>query len=211
MNQNICPNCNTMNLAGKAFCANCGQPLSTHQPNYQNNPGFNPQTPNFPPQMANQPRPATKKSNMGLWLALLGGAAVLIIVVGGIGLVGLLYYIGTKQQTTTYNYNTNSSDLNQNSISPDKTVISVDTPMSEDEKYRLFYAASKVNDKVLLMKVSKKIGIIDESSQPTPFYKTFTEGMIKWAMKDVEFVKKVNTKQKAREYINSIMPGAAAS
>lgn len=158
---------------------------------------------------------APKKSRLGLWLAILGGVAVLIVLIGGAGLAGLLYYFSTSRTSTDYNYNS-SSNLNQSNTSFGNTNVSANNStltaeMTEDEKYRLFYAASKVGDSALTLKVSKRIGIMDESNKPTPFYKTFVAGMFKWAMRDGEFVKRIDSKEKALEYINSVMPGAATS
>jgi TonB family protein len=208
MNKNICPNCQTQNLSNQPFCVTCGQPLTGAQPGFQSNEP--PVMPGFPPHRA----PAAKKSRMGLWLALLAGGAVLVLLLGGVALAGLFFYLNSGKQET--DYNSSSNDLSQSNSSITNKNIPFDTPpvateLTEDDKYRLVYAASKVNDKNLTMKVSKKIGIIDERNRPTPFFKTFTAGMVKWATRDTEFIRKVDTREKAIEYINSQMPGAAVS
>jgi TonB family protein len=217
MNQSICPNCRTSNTPDKSFCVTCGHQLAAAQQGFQGNAAPNAfgGAPNMPGGFTPMQTPAPKKSRLGLWLAILGGAAVLIVLIGGVGLAGLLYYFSTSRSSTDYNYNSPSnlsqsnSSLSNTNVSPNNSTLTAE--MTEDEKYRLFYAASKVNESALTMKVSKRIGIIDESNKPTEYYKTFTAGMFKWAMRDADFVKRIDTKQKAIDYINSVMPGAATS
>jgi TonB family protein len=214
MNQNFCPKCRTLNTPDKTFCVTCGQPLTANQPGFHGSvpPNMYGGAPNAPGHAPNQ-TPAPQKSRLGLWLAILGGVAVLFVLVGAVALAALFYFIGTAKKEISYN--SSPSNLNQSNTSgnsnPSINNQSVETPMTEDEKYRLFYAASKVEDKALTLKVSKKIGIIDEGNKPTAFYKTFTAGIIKWAMRDADFVRKLDTKQKALDYINSVMPGASTS
>jgi hypothetical protein len=205
MNQIICPRCQTPNGFDKSFCTNCGQPIAIRQP------AFSQQIPNHPPP------PAAKKSRLGLWIAILGGTGLVILLIGGLGLVGLYFFIKSGNTQASYNYNAPVSEASQSTSSPPwaaadttkktETAAAAAAPaMTEDEKYRLFYASGKVNDQAIIMKVSKKIGIIDSGGLPTSYYKTFSEGMIKWAFRDTDFVKKVDTKEKARNYINSQMP-----
>lgn len=195
MNQIICPRCHAPNSPDKSFCTNCGQSIAAGQPS-------------FSPPMPNQTR-APKKSRIGLWIAILGGVGLLVLLVGAVGL-GVIYYLITSNQTeTANNYNSASYSSDQANTSTatntgTKSVVAT-TAMTEDEKYRLFYASGKVNDQATIMKVSKKIGIIDESNMPTAYYKPFSEGMVKWAFRDTDFVRKVDTKEKAKNYIDSQM------
>ena len=223
MNQNICANCGTPNVSGNTFCAGCGLSMgappsgySANQPppNYPGAPqpaqGFNPHQPNFSAHAPNQ-SPAPKKSRMGLWLAILGGVGFLILMIGALGIFGVYYFIRSAKQDINFNssYPANMNQGNRLSPSNGNTSVFSSTPtvsMTENDKYRLFYAASKAGDQPLTMKISKKIGIIDDSGSPTEYYKTFTKGMFEWAMRDREFVKKLDTKQKALDYINAQMP-----
>jgi TonB family protein len=206
MNQKICSNCKNPNNADQSFCASCGQPLYSSEPPptmFAGSPGV----PGFTP---NQPSTG-KKSRLGLWLAIIGGVGLLGILIVGVGLVGVYYFLRTRQPEI--NYNSYPANLNQNSLPTNNsnTNSTISTSMSEDEKYRLFYAASKAGEQPLTMKVSKKIGIIDENNKPTEYYKTFLAGMFKWAARDTEFVKKIDTKQKAVDYINSQIPSGSTS
>lgn len=228
MNQNVCPKCQTPNIQNSPFCVSCGQSLATaQQAGYANNPP--PAGSNAPNYSANQPGantanphqpPVAKKSRMGMWLAIIGGVLVLGVLALGVGALGIYYYISGRQTADNFGYNSapanynravtlsNTSSVNTTTVSTNSTTTVSSSSMSDEEKYRLFYAASKVGDQPLTVKVSKKIGIIDEGGKPTPYYKTFITGMFTWAAKDVEFVKKMDTKEKAREYVDSQMPGA---
>ncbi len=79
------------------------------------------------------------------------------------------------------------------------------TSMTDEEKYRLFYAATKTDDKFLQSEAAKKIGIIDAADKPTAFYQKFVAGSVTWAMNDTSFIKSVDTPEKARAYVNSHM------
>lgn len=95
---------------------------------------------------------------------------------------------------------TTNSDSNSNSNSRTSS-----GDMTEEEKYRLFYAATKTEDKFLQSEAAKKIGIIDESGQPTSSYQTFVKNAMSWAMGDVAFIRSVDTPEKARTYVNAHM------
>jgi hypothetical protein len=94
MNEKICSKCGKANSAEMSFCLNCGNSLATSVapgtnpldsaptvfiPNKSTEPVFQPLVPN---------RPA-KKSGTGFWLAVVGGTALigLLLVAGVLGLV----------------------------------------------------------------------------------------------------------------------------
>ena len=103
------------------------------------------------------------------------------------------YYTIDPTVSPSYNSNSNSSPRPTSS------------DMTDEEKYRLFYAATKTEDKFLQSEAAKKIGIIDASGQPTASYKTFVTNATSWAMNDVDFIRTVDTPAKARAYVNSHM------
>jgi hypothetical protein len=73
--------------------------------------------------------------------------------------------------------------------------------MTEDEKYRIFYAAGKTNDRALQTEIAKLIGIIDSGGQPTSYYQSFISGSYAWALRDRSFPPTVDTEEKARAYV----------
>lgn len=217
MNQNVCPKCQTPNIQNTPFCVNCGQPLGAQQSGYANNPPAG-STPNYSanqPNASQSPSPPAKKSRMGMWLAIIGSVLVLGLVVLGIAAFGVYYYISSSKSNTV-DINIDSTRNNRNTTKVNTSTVDTTTQtnstsgdsssMTDDEKYRLFYAASKVGDSTLILKVSKKLGIIDEKNTPTSSNKQFFTGMISWAMRDSDFVNKMDTKEKAQAYIDSQMP-----
>jgi hypothetical protein len=73
--------------------------------------------------------------------------------------------------------------------------------MTEDEKYRIFYAAGRTNDSELQTETAKLIGIIDANGQPTSYYQDFLLGAAAWGQRDYDFVPTVDTPEKARAYV----------
>jgi hypothetical protein len=112
----------------------------------------------------------------------------------------LTYYAPTSNsnsstRTTTSNSNSNSS--------PRTTTTS--SSMTDEEKYRLFYAATKTEDKFLQAQAARKIGVIDGSGKPTSSYGTFVSNAMSWATNDVAFIRSVDSPTKARAYVNAHM------
>ncbi|PYS82930.1 MAG: hypothetical protein DMF67_10940 [Acidobacteria bacterium] len=133
--------------------------------------------------------------------------------------IGVFSYARMKapsQTSSSYSYNSNTYSSNSNTYSANGNTYSANsnssrTPptgaqsgsMSEDDKYRLFYAAAKTGDQKLMMQTSQKIGIIDQNGMPTSSYRDFIKNSITWAFKDTEFTRTINTPDKAREYVMS--------
>lgn len=91
-----------------------------------------------------------------------------------------------------------------NSTAPSASPAAADsTPMSEEEKYKVFYAASESGDGTLVLKVSRKLGLNYANDKPTPAYIGFLNGYVTWTSKDKAFPKTINTKKKAADYVNS--------
>lgn len=118
-------------------------------------------------------------------------------------------------QTYTYNYNYNSNSSNYNARPSNSNSYSSNgnasskpsssAPMSDDDRYKLFFAASKTGDQKLTLQAYQKIGIFDQNGVPSSDYKSFIAGSITWAFKNTAFIQSINTPDKAREYVNSHM------
>src|ERR1700692_3689493 len=59
---------------------------------------------------------------------------------------------------------------------------------SDDAKYKLYYAASKTNDKAVEIEVGQKIGILDAAGHPTEYSQKFLSGYKDWMMRDERFI-----------------------
>ena len=101
-------------------------------------------------------------------------------------------------------YSTYTPSTYQPSYTPSPTPYS-SASMTDEEKYRLFYAATKADDQFLLSEAGKKIGIVDSKGRPTSSYSTFIKGSVNWAMTDTTFIRSVDTPEKARQYVNAHM------
>ena len=106
----------------------------------------------------------------------------------------------SDDSSTTYNSNESKTDSNRNGGAASDSRAS-SSSMTEDEKYRIFYAAGRTNDRELQTETAKLIGIIDANGQPTAYYQTFLVGAADWGKRDYLFVPTVDTPEKAREYV----------
>lgn len=102
-----------------------------------------------------------------------------------------------RNGSTTHGSNSNDNTTNHNMGSTTTSGSS----MTEDEKYRIFYAAGKTNDRALQTEIAELIGIIDSGGQPTDYYQSFISGSYAWALRDRSFPPTVDTEAKARAYV----------
>jgi hypothetical protein len=156
-----------------------------------------------------------------------GGAGCLgliVIAVVGCVLYFLVYRQPARRATREYNFNVNlndnSSNANSNSNStPDEDANSNSSnansnsdsstsasSMSDDDKHKLFQAASMTGDGELVRRVLVKIGLTNEDYTPSDKYQSFMAEHISWGARNYEFIQSVNTPEKARSYVNSHFP-----
>ncbi|HYY96564.1 MAG TPA: hypothetical protein VE713_18815 [Pyrinomonadaceae bacterium] len=109
------------------------------------------------------------------------------------------YNTNTYSNSNTYSSNSNTYSSNSNASKPSSST------MTDDERYKLFFAASKTGDKQLALRAFQKIGIVDQSGMPTSEYKSFLAGSFAWALKNTDFIQTIPTADKARDYVNSHM------
>lgn len=83
---------------------------------------------------------------------------------------------------------------------------------TEDEKHRLYAAALAASEFPLesetFKEVCQKIGIFDAEGKQNDNYMGFVTAHFEWAMKTEteQFRRDINTREKAREYINRFLP-----
>jgi hypothetical protein len=147
--------------------------------------------------------------------------AIAGIVLGLVGVVTLAMLNSTSRvnnfSSSNSNRNSNSNNSNSNSNRNGSTTTSSTSSdnmsnhnmggstssatMTEDEKYRIFYAAGKTGDRALQTEIAELIGIIDSGGQPTSDYQPFIAGSYAWALRDRSFPPTVDTAEKARAYV----------
>ncbi len=146
-----------------------------------------------------------------------GGAGCLgLIVVTIVGcVIYFVYYAQSQRDTANRNYNFNintnsnsnsndNSDLNSNTN--DNSSATDTSSMSEDDKHKLYQAASMTGDGELLRRVTVKIGLMDDDFTPGPNYQTFVAEHVSWAIRNTDFIQSMDTPEKARNYVNENFP-----
>jgi hypothetical protein len=144
-----------------------------------------------------------------------GGAGCLgLIAVTIVGcVIYFVYYAQNQRYTANRNYNFNintnsnsndNSDLNSNTN--DNSSATDTSSMSEDDKHKLYQAASMTGDVELLRRVTVKIGLMDEDFTPGPNYQTFVAEHVSWAIRNTDFIQSLDSAEKARNYVNENFP-----
>jgi hypothetical protein len=127
---------------------------------------------------------------------------VVLIVSGAIKAPGI--YDASRNSNYNYNYNSNSnfnSNSNDNLNSNSNSVSSDDsTSMSEDDKHKLYQAAGMTKNTQLMTRVIRKIGLGDGSGSD---HQEFIKAHFPWAMKNLDFIRSVNTPEKATAYVEA--------
>jgi hypothetical protein len=144
-----------------------------------------------------------------------GGAGclglIVVVIAGGLG-----YFFYMRQSAVrasrNSNYNVNLRDSNSNSNSNDNSNddsnsnsnsnSSAASSMSDDDKHKLFHAASVTADAELIRRVNVKIGILNDDFTPGDDYQQFAIDHVTWAFRNTDFIGEINTAEKARAYVN---------
>lgn len=142
---------------------------------------------------------------------------------GGLGCLGLIvvaiaagagyYFYWQRSPVRSYNYNANSNSngnrsSNQNAnestnSSSSNSSNESSSSYSDDEKHRLFQAASMTQDPEVVQKVVKKLGLFTASGYPKDDYQQFVRDHITWGASNAEFIQSVDTPDKARAYVDA--------
>ena len=120
-----------------------------------------------------------------------------VLVVAGVIKAPGLY---NPDRSSNYNYNSNrnsnyNSNVNDNSTSPTPA-----SSMTDDAKHRLFQAAGGTKDSQIRLRMLTKIGFPMGQGEG---YADFIKEHYPWALKNVEFIKSINTPEKARAYFDA--------
>jgi len=144
-----------------------------------------------------------------------GGAGCLgLIVVAVVGLVVWLVLLPARtKREFNYNFSTNgNSNLNSNSTpnvnaaSNANNDNSSSSEMSDEDKHRLYQAASMTGDPEMLRRVSVKLGLMNSDFTTSDRYLSFVRDHVSWALRNGEFITSLDTKEKAAAYVNEHFP-----
>ena len=101
------------------------------------------------------------------------------------------------------NENSNSSEPTSPSTNSSRSSSSSSSKMSDDARHKLFHAASLTGDPDLAQRVSVKIGLLKEGGTPGDDYSNFVRDHVFWAANNVDFIRSINTPEKAKAYVDA--------
>ena len=130
-----------------------------------------------------------------------GGAGCLGLIVVVLA-AGVIYWSYRKPPAID-NVNSNSSrDSDQNSNTTNSEPGTRSSSMSEDDRHKLFQAATTSQDNELMKKVGKKLGLLDADGTPGKRYSEFVRDHVVWIFKNTDWIAEYNTPEKARAYVD---------
>ena len=167
----------------------------------------------------------TRNQKIALGCGGAGCLGLIVVVIAGCVFYFLLYSKSPTRRVANYNINFNTnrnfnSNSNDNSDVPSNINANSNTSndnsnsgssssassMSDDDKHKLFQAASMTGDGELVRRVLVKIGLMNEDFTPGQNYSRFMGEHITWGARNYEFIQTVNTPEKARAYVNAHFP-----
>jgi cytoskeletal protein RodZ len=143
------------------------------------------------------------------------GCLGLIVLLIAAGLGYFFYYKPSQERSynfnarpnsnsnsnSTINSNSNSNTSESNSNSTSNSSSSSSSSYSDDEKHRLFQAASMSGDADLVQKVVKKTGLFTPQGYPAEGYQQFVQDHIAWGTRNADFIQSLDTPAKAKAYV----------
>lgn len=167
----------------------------------------------------------TKNQKIALGCGGAGCLGLIVVAIAGAAVYFLVYSRPpvrsvNRNYNVNFNLNDNSSNANDSSNSNDSTPnvnassntssnsnsSSSASSLSDDDKHKLFQAASMTGDGELVRRVLVKIGLMNEDFTPGDNYSRFMGEHITWGAHNYEFIQTINTPEKARAYVNAHFP-----
>ena len=148
-----------------------------------------------------------------------GGAGCLGLIVVAIA-GGLIYFFALRpaayRASRDYNFNSNynsnfnintndnsDDDANSNSSSDSDTSAS---SLSDDDKHKLFHAATMTGETETITRVNVKLGLWKDDHTPGDDYQQFATEHAIWVFQNMDWVRSINTTEKAKAYVEEHLP-----
>ncbi len=135
-----------------------------------------------------------------------GCLGLLVVIAAG----AILYFYFERQPTvrnanrnSNFNINTNNRGSNSNTSTDSSDETSSSSSMSDDDKHKLFQAAGAANDFALMQKVLTRLGLFKADGSPSNDYAGFVRDHISWLLKNSDFMRTIDTPEKARAYVDA--------
>jgi hypothetical protein len=102
--------------------------------------------------------------------------------------------------------NSNSDQGSNSNANSDSSADGATATVSDDEKHRLFQAASMTQDPEVVQRVVKKLGLFKANGTPADDYPQFIRDHVSWGLSNANFINSINTPEKARAYVDAHLP-----
>ena len=152
----------------------------------------------------------TRNQKIAAGCGALGCLGLIVLAIG----VALAFYFrnyreslpepGTTNSNSNYNRNraTNQNANESTSSSPSNSANETSSSYSDDDKHKLFQAASMTQDADVVQKVVKKLGLFKANGTPADDYPQFIKDHIIWGTRNAAFIESLNTPEKAKAYVD---------
>ena len=107
--------------------------------------------------------------------------------------------LNSNSDNTNFDEPANDNSLNSNSTSSSSSPAS---SMSNDDKHKLYHAATVTGNAGLMQRVMTKLGLMDDDGIPLDGYQEFLTQHAAWVFRNLDFVREVSTKDKAQAYVD---------
>src|SRR6185369_4060690 len=150
----------------------------------------------------------TRNQKIALGCGGAGCLGLIVLAIAGAAIYFLVYREPARRVTRNYNLNVNLNDntsnsnenvnsnenLNSNSNSNSTSSVS---SLSDDDKHKLFQAASMTGDGELVRRVLVKIGLMNDDFTPGDKYSSFMGEHIAWGARNYDFIQSTRPKRRA--------------
>jgi hypothetical protein len=153
-----------------------------------------------------------------------GGAGCLGLIVVAIA-GGLIYFLvfrpaAYRAASRNFNYNSNYNsnfNINANDNSNDNANSNSDSnansdstattsSLSDDDKHKLFHAATMTGETETITRVNVKLGLWRDDHTPGDDYQQFATEHAIWVFQNMDWVRTINTTEKAKAYVEENLP-----
>jgi hypothetical protein len=146
-----------------------------------------------------------------------GGAGCLGLIVVAIA-GGLIYFFALRpaayRASRDYNFNSNYNsnfNINTNDNSDDDANSNSDSDtsassLSDDDKHKLFHAATMTGETETITRVNVKLGLWKDDHTPGDDYQQFATEHAIWVFQNMDWVRSINTTEKAKAYVEEHLP-----
>ncbi len=134
-----------------------------------------------------------------------GGCLGLIVlcIVGAVAF--FVFRPASTRSNRSDNFNVNRSSSENSNSDTTSSDDSSSSSMSNDDKHKLFQAGAATQDSETLQRVWKKLGLAKTDGSPNDEYAQFVKEHVVWLFRNSDFLKTIDTPEKARAYVDAHM------